>query len=491
MRKILLILSLIMLSNLRLVAQREDDLAPVNDVLINILESSPPQYTLVVEGDLPDGCTEIEGHTQQVLGLNIIITLTTTSDSEMMCTMALVPFTHEIRIDTAGLMSAEYTITVNGVQLSSGNVFIEGIPNAQAVDEGTLAPVDSVTVNVMESAPVQVELVVEGELSDSCTEISEHTQNVDGNIIEIELFTMRDPNAICAQVLTPYSHTVQLDMQGLTPASYALIVNGVDADFTLSATDTASDDEIDVDAEAVPVGECPTANDETRLFQHELQGYCLLVPSDATAFVFGDRLVLQPPEVGRVADFLMMLSPVEREDVNIELSEDTAEQVGAISVWELNANNHIIENEDGALYRLFRLILNDDSESLADDYWSLIQESIRFREFGADDVDMTDWESTTIEDVGISLMLPTTWELDGNILTTTDVFTPDTDFALQIERRDEMPSDELDDDVLCNRRFIELGEAVVVINISAEVCDSESNIPPTITAILDSIDVIE
>ncbi len=487
MRKILLLLCLFLLTHLWLFAQSEDNLAPVNEVLINILESSPPQYTLVVEGDLPDGCTEITDYEQEVLGLNIIITLSTTRDSEMMCTMSLVPFTHAIPIDTAGLMSAEYTITVNGVQLSSGNVFIEGTPNAQAVEEGTLAPVNSVTINIMKSTRIQVEIVVEGEMPDSCTEISEHTQTVQGNIIEIELFTMRDPNAMCAQVLTPYSHTIQLDMAGLTPASYAVIVNDVEADFTLSD----ADDDIDVDAEAVRLDECPPPDNDTRMFRHELQGYCLLVPSDATAFIFGDRMVLQPPKVERVADFLMMLSPVERNDVAIELSDDTAKQVGGISVWELNANSLIIENDDGALYRLFRLIVNDDSESVVEDYWTLLQESIRFKDFSLDDVDLSAWESATLEDIGISLLLPSTWELDGNTLTTADIFTPDTGFALGFDRQDEMPSDELDEAILCNRRFIELDADVVIINISAEVCDREGSISPTIIAILDTIEVIE
>lgn len=80
------------------------------------LESYPVQYSVSVEGNLPDGCTSISHAEQANLDDNqIVLTVYTQRPAGAMCTMALVPFAEVFPLDVSELPSGEYTLTVNGI----------------------------------------------------------------------------------------------------------------------------------------------------------------------------------------------------------------------------------------------------------------------------------------------------------------------------------------------------------------------------------------
>ena len=89
--------------------------AKVTGVEVIVAESFPPQYFAVAIGQLPDGCTEIDGATQTVQARTIKITLTTTRPNDAMCTTAVQPFKENIPINVDGLSAGQYTVEVNGV----------------------------------------------------------------------------------------------------------------------------------------------------------------------------------------------------------------------------------------------------------------------------------------------------------------------------------------------------------------------------------------
>lgn len=89
--------------------------AKVTGVEVIVAESYPPQYYAVASGQLPDGCTEIDGSTQTMQARTIKITLTTTRPDDTMCTTAVQPFKETISIDVDGLSAGQYTVEVNGV----------------------------------------------------------------------------------------------------------------------------------------------------------------------------------------------------------------------------------------------------------------------------------------------------------------------------------------------------------------------------------------
>lgn len=76
------------------------------------------EITVVVNGQLPDGCTRISGVEHKRDGSVFRVTVTTTRPIDIMCTQALVPFRRSIPLAVAGLPAGIYTVDVNGVRES-------------------------------------------------------------------------------------------------------------------------------------------------------------------------------------------------------------------------------------------------------------------------------------------------------------------------------------------------------------------------------------
>jgi hypothetical protein len=83
---------------------------------IEVVEVGEVSATIVVRGNLPDGCTRLADHVQAVQGHIIRVELYTERPADQFCTEALVPFDQEILIDLQGLEKGDYLIDVNGVK---------------------------------------------------------------------------------------------------------------------------------------------------------------------------------------------------------------------------------------------------------------------------------------------------------------------------------------------------------------------------------------
>ena len=76
-----------------------------------IMEFDPVQVSVVLEGYLPDGCTEIEKITAIRDNRNFLIEITTRRPSgDVMCTQQIVPFEETINLDVENLEVGEYTV---------------------------------------------------------------------------------------------------------------------------------------------------------------------------------------------------------------------------------------------------------------------------------------------------------------------------------------------------------------------------------------------
>jgi uncharacterized protein YgiM (DUF1202 family) len=101
-------------------------------------------------------------------------------------------------------------------------------------DNSGLADVQSVEIQILESDPVQVNAIARGYLPDSgCTTIADVSQVRNGNTFMIIMKTKYDPQALCAQVLTPFEQVISLDVSSLLPGTYIVIVNAVETSFKL------------------------------------------------------------------------------------------------------------------------------------------------------------------------------------------------------------------------------------------------------------------
>jgi len=111
-------------------------------------------------------------------------------------------------------------------------IVINGSVSDEGIEAG-MAMVDSVEVFTLNSMPIQVKIVIRGNLADGCTELGEINQSIEENIIAIEMRTVRE-DAICTQTLVPFSKTIALEgVDDLKAGDYVVIVNGVEDHFTL------------------------------------------------------------------------------------------------------------------------------------------------------------------------------------------------------------------------------------------------------------------
>ena len=78
--------------------------------------------------------------------------------------------------------------------------------------------------------------LVGGDYPDSCSTICGIEQEVEGNNININIFSDKPEELLCSQMLTPFVEEVLLDTDGLEPGEYTVTVNEHHAmtTFTLS-----------------------------------------------------------------------------------------------------------------------------------------------------------------------------------------------------------------------------------------------------------------
>lgn len=194
-------------------------------------------YVLQVQGDLPDGCTTIAGATQTRTDTGLEVVLVTTRPRDAFCTEALVPFEREIALETAGMPDGEYTVAVGGLELLLvlGARETPSAPASGAVGNLLVRPavLEDAQVNIRESDPVQIAVLVTGYYSDGCTTFHGVTQSVVGTRIVLMVTTERPRDAMCTQAIVPFSETVQVDIGGIAPGTYTLDVNGLEQEITL------------------------------------------------------------------------------------------------------------------------------------------------------------------------------------------------------------------------------------------------------------------
>jgi len=99
------------------------------------------------------------------------------------------------------------------------------------------AMVDSVVVEKQGEKYVANTIIM---LPDSCTQVDETTQEVDGNNINITVTTVRPGDLVCAQSIIEFEMPIPVDTSGLADGEYAVSVNGVIADDPVVVGGTAS-----------------------------------------------------------------------------------------------------------------------------------------------------------------------------------------------------------------------------------------------------------
>jgi hypothetical protein len=107
-------------------------------------------------------------------------------------------------------------------------------PVAPGSDLPGTATVESVEILILESFPVQVNVVARGNLADACTRIGEILQERDGNTFQVTITTLRPAAVVCPEGLVPFERVISLDVHGLPAGMYTVTVNDVSGTFELA-----------------------------------------------------------------------------------------------------------------------------------------------------------------------------------------------------------------------------------------------------------------
>ena len=257
MKKKLLIVPLILLMSLILSACQpgipaevetpspsEDEYVYGSEVMVEsldvfILESFPVQVQVSVVGYLPDGCVELIDISVERDEMDFVLSLNTRRlTGDVACTEALVPFEEMVRLDVEGLEAGDYRVIAKDQEaifrLDVDNVLPEDVDQIKYV-YGSDATVESMTVNIMESFPVQVSVTLEGYFPDGCAEIEEITSSRDGSLFEIDIVTRRPSGDVaCIMMLVPFSEVVNLDVEGLPAGEYTVQYGPMKETFVLA-----------------------------------------------------------------------------------------------------------------------------------------------------------------------------------------------------------------------------------------------------------------
>lgn len=136
-----------------------------------------------------------------------------------------------LSIPQAVLIDATDPVYYANVQLTDNG---DGTLSVTAGEQQNLVSVDSVQVMIMESFPVQVSISVSGNKSVPCVELLPAAVARKDNVFTVVMAeTVLGPAESCIAVLDPFEEVVSLDVLGLSAGDYTVVVNGVEAEFTL------------------------------------------------------------------------------------------------------------------------------------------------------------------------------------------------------------------------------------------------------------------
>jgi inhibitor of cysteine peptidase len=222
--------------------------ATFESIEVLILESFPVQVNVNVTGYLPDGCVTLDGIGATRDGTEFTLTpFTHRPAGEVECTEAQVPFEESVALEVFGLPAGTYTVRAQEqtatFTLDVDNVLEEPIIGDQEGGEGAsmdtgVVYLDSMTVNVMESFPVQVSVTLTGNLADGCTKLQTIEVEQDGQTFTLLVTAKRPAGQMCTQALVPFEETVSLDVYGLPAGEYTVMAGDLTESFTFDVDNT-------------------------------------------------------------------------------------------------------------------------------------------------------------------------------------------------------------------------------------------------------------
>ncbi len=220
-----------------------DVLAPIEKVEVLIRESWPPQYVIQVTSGLPNGCAQFESISHAIHGDRIEVDVINTEPGPGVlakCSAIYGYETNDVIITDVLDAGVTFTVVVNGVEetfVGQGGPNVE--PPAGTTGDGyetaeTLAPVETVEVQIRESWPPQYVIRVTSGLPSGCAEFERITYSIKGDRIEVEVINTEpapDELVACTADYRYATNEVVITDVLAADGTYTVSANGVETSF--------------------------------------------------------------------------------------------------------------------------------------------------------------------------------------------------------------------------------------------------------------------
>jgi len=126
------------------------------------------------------------------------------------------------------------SLTYNPKKYPEGQDVFENILSSfDILDVKEGVKINSIKVISSDLNPVQVNVLVKGEFANSCTELGEITEEQEGDIFSVNLYTKKNNNKNCILAPVLFEKTISLDTIGLNPGEYLVDISGITAKFKI------------------------------------------------------------------------------------------------------------------------------------------------------------------------------------------------------------------------------------------------------------------
>lgn len=212
----------------------------VEQVEVEIGVGSPIPVHVIVSGNLPDPCSQVEFIQVLQDKTNFDITLFATSDvggpAVDGCIKDPLPFTMSVPLNVIGIPAGDYSVTVNGSRadfsLDTGTS-ASSLPTVDSSFYKDDVQVDSVNVEIGRGSPLPVHAVVSLNLPNSCAQLGEIRVHREGTTFFVRLVAYVIEGENCQADSIPFKAEIPLNLVGLDAVVYTVNVNGFSATFEL------------------------------------------------------------------------------------------------------------------------------------------------------------------------------------------------------------------------------------------------------------------
>ncbi len=249
--------------------------AAVESVTVQASVTDPTRPLVIIEGVLPDACTQVSDVRQAVEAMSgeVRMEVVTSRPRDAACAAQLVAFAETVVLDTGGLRAGEYIVSVHGVTqtfaLSVDSMVIAPTPTPSPTpmptptpaptdapgDGPPVAPVppplptaipddnlvvqsvrlSSMDLRVTGTSPVRATVTARGVLPDTCSAPGpiEQRVDVDARAIWVTVNISHPRDAVCETASRSFEEQFELNITGLPAGTYTVDVNGITGSIVL------------------------------------------------------------------------------------------------------------------------------------------------------------------------------------------------------------------------------------------------------------------